>query len=89
MRHISKLAALALVLTTPALAQEGAGETPAEVAATMDKGDVAWMLVSTVLVFLMIAPGIGLFYGGLVRAKNMLSILMQVFVEACVIMIAS
>ena len=43
-----------------------------------DKGDTAWMLVSTLLVLLMIVPGLALFYGGLVRAKNMLSILSQV-----------
>jgi Amt family ammonium transporter len=44
----------------------------------VDKGDTAWMLVSTILVLLMILPGLALFYGGLVRAKNMLSILSQV-----------
>jgi len=43
-------------------------------------GDVAWMIVATVLVILMIIPGLALFYGGMVRAKNMLSVLMQVFV---------
>jgi ammonium transporter, Amt family len=45
-----------------------------------DKGDVAWMLTSTALVLLMSVPGLALFYGGLVRSKNMLSVLMQVFV---------
>ena len=45
-----------------------------------NKGDTAWMMVSTVLVILMTIPGLALFYGGLVRAKNMLSVLMQVFV---------
>jgi Amt family ammonium transporter len=45
-----------------------------------DKGDVAWMLTSTALVLLMSIPALALFYGGLVRAKNMLSVLMQVFV---------
>ena len=45
-----------------------------------NKGDTAWMLISTVLVILMTIPGLALFYGGLVRAKNMLSVLMQVFV---------
>jgi Amt family ammonium transporter len=43
----------------------------------MDKGDVAWMMTSTLLVLLMIVPGVALFYGGLVRSKNMLSVLMQ------------
>ena len=47
-------------------------------ALVVDKGDTAWMLVSTLLVLLMIIPGLALFYGGLVRAKNMLSILSQV-----------
>ena len=45
-----------------------------------NKGDVAWMLVSTALVLLMSVPALALFYGGLVRSKNMLSVLMQVFV---------
>jgi Amt family ammonium transporter len=43
-----------------------------------NKGDVAWMLVSTLLVIMMTMPGLALFYGGLVRSKNMLSVLMQV-----------
>jgi Amt family ammonium transporter len=45
---------------------------------TVDKGDTAWMLVSTVLVLAMVLPGLALFYGGLVRAKNLLSVLSQV-----------
>jgi len=48
-------------------------------APTPNKGDTAWMLVSTLLVIMMSIPGLALFYGGLVRSKNMLSILMQVF----------
>ena len=48
-------------------------------AATIDSGDTAWMLTSTMLVILMIIPGLALFYGGLVRSKNMLSVLAQVF----------
>ena len=51
----------------------------AEVAPVPNKGDTTWMLVSTLLVILMIVPGLSLFYGGLVRAKNMLSVLSQVF----------
>ena len=54
---------------------------------TPDKGDTAWMLVSTILVLLMIVPGLALFYGGLVRAKNMLSVLTQTLVITCVVMI--
>ncbi|MBN9427272.1 MAG: ammonium transporter [Burkholderiales bacterium] len=63
-----------------------AGPAPATAAAagaaapTVDKGDVAWMMVSTVLVIAMTVPGLALFYGGLARTKNMLSVLMQVFV---------
>jgi Amt family ammonium transporter len=45
---------------------------------TIDTGDTAWMLVSTALVMLMILPGLALFYGGLVRAKNLLSVMSQV-----------
>ena len=50
--------------------------------AAPDRGDTAWMLVSTVLVALMIVPGIGLFYGGLVRSKNMASVLTQILAVA-------
>ena len=49
-------------------------------AESLDSGDTAWMIVATVLVIAMSIPGLALFYGGLVRAKNMLSVLMQVFV---------
>ena len=52
---------------------------PAEAAPVPDKGDTTWMMLSTILVILMIVPGLALFYGGLVRAKNMLSVLSQVF----------
>ena len=51
----------------------------AAVAPVPNKGDTTWMLLSTLLVILMIVPGLSLFYGGLVRAKNMLSVLSQVF----------
>jgi Amt family ammonium transporter len=54
---------------------------------TPNKGDTAWMLVSSVLVLLMTVPGLALFYGGLVRTKNMLSVLMQVFAIVCVVAI--
>jgi len=52
----------------------------AAAAATFDHGDVAWMLTSTLLVLLMVVPGLALFYGGLVRSKNVLSILSQILV---------
>jgi ammonium transporter, Amt family len=61
--------------------EEKKTDAPAAAAAPVpNKGDVAWMTVSTLLVVLMAVPGLALFYGGLVRSKNMLSILMQVFV---------
>ena len=69
-------------------APETVAPAAAAVAAdVMDKGDVAWMLVSTLLVLFMILPGLGLFYGGLVRAKNMLSVLMQCVTITAVVMI--
>ncbi|HEX4859403.1 MAG TPA: ammonium transporter [Usitatibacteraceae bacterium] len=64
-----------------AAAAPGAAAAPAAAAApSPNKGDVAWMLTSTALVLLMSVPALALFYGGLVRSKNMLSVLMQVFV---------
>jgi Amt family ammonium transporter len=93
MRLFDKLAWMLLAAAATAgtaLAQEGAGEVApnvVEVLPAMDKGDVAWMIMATILVLLMIVPGLALFYGGLVRAKNMLSVLMQCFVITCVMMI--
>ncbi len=54
---------------------------------TLDSGDTAWILTSTALVLFMTLPGLALFYGGLVRAKNVLSVLMQCFTIACVVSI--
>ncbi len=62
-------------------------EAVEEEVATIDTGDTAWMIVATILVIIMIIPGLALFYGGLVRAKNMLSVLMQVFVTFAVVSI--
>src|SRR5262245_42441149 len=56
-------------------------------APTPNKGDVAWMLTSTALVLCMSVPALALFYGGMVRAKNMLSVLMQVFVTFSLIVV--
>lgn len=56
-------------------------------AASPEKGDTAFMLVSTIMVLLMTVPGLALFYGGLVRSKNMLSVLMQVFTIVCMVAI--
>ena len=61
---------------------KAAPEAAAPAAPIPNKGDTAWMTVATVLVILMTLPGLALFYGGLVRSKNMLSVLMQVFVVA-------
>ena len=79
-----------LAASAAAMAQEGvAAAAPAvatavtaavEAVPTLSAGDTAWMLTSTLLVILMVIPGLGLFYGGLVRSKNMLSVLAQVFV---------
>jgi Amt family ammonium transporter len=69
----------------PAAADAAAAAVPA--APVPDKGDTTWMLVSTILVILMTLPGLALFYGGLVRAKNMLSVLMQVLIGFSVITI--
>ncbi len=75
------IAALALAL--------GAGAAWAQAAApaapTPNKGDTAWMIVATALVLMMSIPGLALFYGGLVRSKNMLSILTQVFMIVCLV----
>jgi Amt family ammonium transporter len=73
----SALPAAALLALAPAHAQEAAAAAEAA-KPIVDKGDVAWMLTSTLLVLLMTVPGLALFYGGLVRSKNVLSVLMQV-----------
>jgi Amt family ammonium transporter len=75
---------LALAGAGPALADEATAAAPA-VAAAVNSGDTAWVLVSTALVMLMTIPGLALFYGGLVRRKNVLSILMQCFFLMCAI----
>jgi len=64
-------------------AAEVAGEAAAEVA-TISAGDTAWMLISSALVLLMIIPGLALYYAGMVRQKNALSTMMQVFAVVCV-----
>ena len=70
-------AGAALLALAPAFAF---GDTPVP-----DKGDTAWMMTSTVLVILMTIPGLALFYGGMVRSKNVLSVLMQVFMVFCLV----
>jgi Amt family ammonium transporter len=79
MKAKSLMGLLALPLMavgTGAMAQDAA----AAAAVVVEKGDVAWMMLSTLLVIMMAVPGLALFYGGLVRSKNMLSVLMQVMV---------
>ncbi len=69
-------AGLAMLGASAAAAQDSALQNaPALASAVVDKGDTAWMMTATVLVLLMIVPGLALFYGGLVRTKNMLSVL--------------
>jgi ammonium transporter, Amt family len=63
----------------------GSASSALAAAPAMDKGDTTWMLISTVLVLLMTIPGLALFYGGLVRTKNMLSVLTQVFTIVAVV----
>ncbi len=58
-----------------------------DVAPTIDKGDTAWMMVATILVLMMIVPGLALFYGGLVRTKNMASVLTQVLAACALAMV--
>ena len=72
--------AASLLAGLPALAQDGPIQNPTveQMAAMVDKGDTTWMLISSVLVLMMSIPALALFYGGLVRTKNMLSLLMQV-----------
>jgi Amt family ammonium transporter len=82
-------ATLGILGTAAAFAQEAAAPAAEAAAATpvIDKGDVAWMMTSSLLVLFMLIPGLALFYGGLVRAKNMLSVLMQCTVIGAVVMI--
>jgi Amt family ammonium transporter len=87
----ARLAAASAALLAPvvAFAQDAATTAaPAAAAAPVpDKGDTAFMFISTLLVLFMILPGLALFYGGLVRAKNMLSVLMQCTMVAAVLML--
>ena len=97
MKNGLKLAAgvgATLLAALPAWAQDAAGNVaeaaPAAAAAftptaeMVNKGDVAWMLVASAFVLMMSVPALALFYGGLVRTKNMLSVLMQVLTIVCV-----
>ncbi|MEP7241625.1 MAG: ammonia channel protein, partial [Devosia sp.] len=77
----SALSALALGMV-PALAQDAAPAAP-----VLDAGNTAWMLTSTALVLMMTIPGLALFYGGMVRKKNVLATVMQSFAITCLVTI--
>ena len=77
-KRVGCAAGLLALIALPALAQAAPPPVP-------NKGDVAWMLMATALVLLMVIPGLALFYGGLVRTKNMLSMLTQVFAIVCIV----
>jgi ammonium transporter, Amt family len=95
MKLASKIAGIgagagyALFAALPAWAQDAALQAPAAAApaATVNKGDTAWMMTSTVLVLAMILPGLALFYGGLTRTKNMLSVMTQIGAVASLAML--
>ena len=77
------LAAALILAVAPLFADDAPAAPTAPFTTSVDKisaGDTAWMLASTALVLMMTIPGLALFYGGLGRSKNMLSVLMQVFV---------
>ncbi|MCG6936874.1 MAG: ammonium transporter [Gammaproteobacteria bacterium] len=77
MKYLNKISIVFALSILPLVAQ----------AETLDTGDSAWILTSTALVLFMTLPGLALFYGGLVRAKNVLSVLVQCFTIACVVSI--
>lgn len=76
-KSVAAAAGALLLSAGTALAQEAAEAAPAVAVPTLSSGDTAWMLVSSILVLMMLLPGLALFYGGLVRKKNVLAVLMQ------------
>jgi Amt family ammonium transporter len=82
LRRLALPVLLLLAFPAAAFAQDAAAAAP-----TVDKGDTAWMMTSTILVLLMILPGLALFYGGLARTKNMLSVMTQVGAAAAITML--
>ncbi|MDM5180791.1 ammonium transporter [Massilia sp. CCM 8695] len=87
---VAPVEAPATAVATPAASTASTASVAAPAAAPAPvphKGDTTWMFISTVLVILMTIPGLALFYGGLVRTKNMLSVLMQVFVVFALIIV--
>ena len=93
LRRAVTTAAFSLLAAGAAYAQDAAAPVAEAVveavaaAPVPDKGDTTWMMLSTIIVLMMTIPGLALFYGGLVRSKNMLSVLMQVFTITCVVMV--
>jgi Amt family ammonium transporter len=81
--------AASAAMAAPAVeaAPAAATEAPAAAPPVPNKGDTAWMMVATIIVIMMAIPGLALFYGGLVRSKNMLSVLMQVMVTFSMIVV--
>ncbi len=89
--HTSLIGAGALLASSLSWAEEAVetvsetvAETAAEVVPTLSAGDTAWMLISSALVLLMVIPGLALYYAGMVRAKNALSTMLQVFAVAAI-----
>lgn len=88
MKHALKYAGVAGLIGTAAFAALPAwAQAAAPAAPTVNKGDTAWMMTSTVLVLMMILPGLALFYGGLARTKNMLSVMTQIGAVAALAML--
>ena len=83
LRNLMMAATGSVLTASTAFAQD----TTEAVVDTMDKGDVSFMIFSTVMVLFMILPGLALFYGGLVRSKNMLSVLMQTTLITALVMV--
>jgi Amt family ammonium transporter len=84
---VSGAAPVQVAQAAPTATDAKPADAPAAAPPVPNKGDVAWMLVSTLLVLMMGVPALALFYGGMVRAKNMLSVLMQVFVTFSMIIV--
>jgi Amt family ammonium transporter len=87
MNRVLLATTVAVVLALTLGGASAAPAQPPEAAPTIDKGDTAWLLTSSALVLLMTAPGLALFYGGMVRQKNALATLMHSFIILCLISI--
>src|SRR5712692_9319013 len=82
-RHVRRATCAAALLL--GAAQAALAQAPAAAAPKIDSGDTAWMLTSTALVLMMTIPGVALFYGGMVRKKNVLATVMQSFAVTCLV----